>query len=374
MKKIIAVMLSVLMFISSAGSAVAGDENNREKFEKAHQQMAEAKSFLGLDKEDILFACELGAIAGVITLIMKEGSPFYRVVKEYNAVTEQLREIGLPKNLAELTNDTEARELVNSIKQFEENFDRLVDVHNGDVVIYNTPVSGREYTKIKENMFTRAEKAVDVYKKEVLARAAKFKKAHPELLYTHEYTEFIPDSFNYFKNDWNLATVRTDEVSVRNGIVASGKYKGMQVEQRNLDNYFFIRLNKHNKALHRQALKKGLGKGVGAGAVMVGIGLILEGTTQTVSAKDKTIADRLRANPQLVIDMSDEEANLIGTHANELPETIDLYSQYAQAISEFVQLSQEEQEAVLEEAKNMKRQNSIVHENVTRSLRSISAH
>ena len=380
MKKITVVILSLALLFSSLSPAFAG-QDNAQKFQTAREQLSEPEA------DSIL---KVVGIAGVVTFglltaaVLPSSAYAYfnrlllaDAIDSYNVFTEELRRIGVPDQyMGQLGFFTQA-----SFDDYKALYENILEVEDLSTKLsQQTRISTKEFDANCQQLLSLQE--------DILRQAREFKMTYPNLVYTHEYNYLIPKPLSYTgkslmipftirgaqdKKSPNSWTVQSKDGKL---FVTEGKYKGMPVEVQGTG--CFIRITPHNKAIQKQYLKslrKGASKTAVVGAPLLALGLILDAAQ--ASAQDEKIAERLQQNPALAFAMSDEEADFIAQNADAFPQTIEIYSQYAQIAARWNSLTEEEQAQVqkqIEQQTEKVTATKLVQQELTKHLRSGLAH
>ena len=99
------------------------------------------------------------------------------------------------------------------------------------------------------------------------------------------------------------------------------------------------------QAAEKSALKTAGKVGLVALVAMIGVGVA---QAQELQQADAEMQQRIMENPLLAVDLSEEDAQFIEQHADNLPKTIEAYSAIAQGLYEFSNLSAQEQQEVVD--------------------------
>ncbi len=293
-----------------------------------------------------------------------------RTVNKYNRFSEEVRRIGMPRELVEYFGSLPSYERYTSKAlrslptgySFEEGlaFQRLLkQIKNAKSRFHTTQELFLKLDKTKQKVrkfgakdsFSDSAKGVQEYISETLKSLKNFRGTYPNLAYTHEYGWHIPTSYSFARQQWMLT--RVEAWQVKDGIMTEGKYKGMPVERRLTSDGedYIIRLTPRAKALQRRNLKQltKLGKAAKMAVPLVALGAALEAAAAP-QQQDMEIAQKLLENPELAFGLTEEEAAYIEAHASKFPRTIETYNQYAQAVKAFEELDAQQQEQLVQEA------------------------
>lgn len=376
MKQLV-VKMSVLCLLFSTICPSFAQDNNAEKFLAARQALSEVKDIRAQKVIGIGAAVVAPVGAVVVYKMFEDNISWYRTVGKYNAFTEQIRKIGLPKDLVDYFGSLpkEVRYSGEALKNVPAGYteEMLKACQNNLIAIENAKnwfhrarrLSGdggrkvqrqmeralRDYSWLEKDRTLRGvnKMLTEEYIPYTLDGLKKFRKTYPDLKYTHQYGWHIPMPYSRLQKNWMMAQIAGWEADV-NGVIQHGKYKGMFMETREMDGGVacFVRLTRHNKA-QRFSLAKTVGTKTTKALLPIAILGIALYDAPTAGAQDMAVAQRLRENAQLAFDMSDEEAEFILQHAKDFTQTIDVYAQYAQWADGFNQLNEEEKTNLIQE-------------------------
>ena len=413
MKKLMVGVLCICLLLSTVQPVFATGDN-AEKFLAARRTLSETTddntwTVIGIGAA---IAVPVGAIIGYE--LFKDAIRWYDIVYKYNAFTEQVRKIGMPKELVDYFGrlPEEGRYGWEAVKNVPAGYTKEM----GARCVYNLGLidktktlfhqarrlSGDGGKKAQQEMERALKKRPGASQKSALStmhkvltedyipnaleELKKFRAKYPNLQYTSEYGWHVPMRYSLIQKNWAFKEIAGWEANAQ-GVIAHGKYRGMPVEMRETTDgvRYFVRFTGHNKAMRPKLLRTLSKKAVKAAPVLL-LGIALLHDAPTASARDAIVAEHLRANPKSAANMSDEDANYILEHADEFPETIDVYVQYAQWAEAFKQLNSEQQNQLLQDIEKLKEQEVAdekqeqeleaqeIRRGLTRHLQTVQAH